>query len=210
LVGTALFFSAFLLAIYVGAGAYAWRVQLLPSALACVLTAVAVEALPTLWHGPALVLALSAVLQLVAASAAVQAPSLTEQQYRFDRAAVSRLPKDAELIAVLSAPFDHPPRLGGLQAGETRALRDVADVVHLQAPAHPLVFRQSAACWVQWPGEARVLTGLHPACQQVHDHFRLQPIAELDLPATREPPLRWAPPPRAGGYRIGYYLLRPL
>ena len=197
--------AVLLLSLYVGAGAYAWRMQLLPTALACVLIAWSVAALPRLAYAPVIALVLTAGAQLWLARAAVSQPSLTELQYRFERAHVGELPPHAEILAVLSAQVDHPPRLGGLRPGETRVLRDAADVAHWPEPGPQQVFLQSAACWVRWPGEAHVPSAMHPVCRAVHAHFRLEPIAEMDLPATREPPLAWAPQP--AGYRIGFYRL---
>ncbi len=209
LAGWSLFFAVLLLALYTGAGAYAWRMQLLPVTLGCVLTAWATLALPGWQRASTAALALTALLQLVAARETVAQPSLTELQYRFQRAHVAVLPPGAAVLAVLSASVDHPPPLGGLSATGTRLWRDVADPANLQQPAEPLFYLQSAACWLQWPGETRQPRGLHPACQAVHDHFRLQPLAELDLPPTHEPPLQWAPAPGPRGYRIGFYRLLP-
>ncbi len=203
-----LLLALLLLSLYVGAGAYAWRIQLLSSVLACIVTALAVEALPPLRSAPAAALVLTATVQLVVVHTTVAEPSLTERQFRFERAAAPRLPHGAEVLAVLNAGFDHPPPLGDLRLGEARVLRDVADPANLEA-ATDRVFLQSAACWVQWPGEVRTPTGLHPVCQAVHDRFRLEPIAATDLPPTREPPLAWAPIARKEGYRIGFYRLQP-
>ena len=133
--------------------------------------------------------------------------SLTEQQYRFELQHVAKLPQQAELLAVLTAQVDHPPRLGHLQPGETRILRDAADLQHLPPPGPNLVFLQSAACWVRWPADKQDLREMHPVCRAVHEKYRLEPIAEMDLPPRREPPLAWAPVPGPNGYRIGYYRL---
>ena len=209
LAGWSLALAAFLLALYAGDGAYAWRMQLLPATLTCVLAAWAVAALPRLAPWPAVALAVTAGLQLWAARHVVAEPSLTERQYRFEIEHIAEVPPNAELLAVLSAPIDHAPRLGALQPGQTRRWRDAADPANLQLPADGRVFLQSAACWLQWPGETRQPLGLHPVCQAVHDRYRLLPIAELDLPATHEPPLPWAPAPNPRGYRIGFYRLAP-
>ena len=207
LVGWSVALAVFLLALYVDSDAYAWRMQLLPATLTCVLAAWAVRALPRLGGLPAVALVLTAVLQLAAARHIVAQPSLTELQYRFQRAHVADLPPDAELLAVLSAPMDHVPRLGGLAPGQTRRMRDAADPANLRLPPDNRVYLQTAACWLQWPGETRQPTGLHPVCQAVHDAYRLQPIAEADLPPTHEPPQPWAPRPGPRGYRIGFYRL---
>ena len=198
-----------LLALYAGAGAYAWRVQLVPGVLGCLLAAAALLALPQQKAALVVALAASALLQLRAARAAVIAPALTELQYRFERQSAARLGDNPPLLALLSAPVDRLPPLGQLAPGQTRTVLDLVDVAHLPPAPGPLVFVQSAACWLQWPGEARRPEGLHPVCQAVHDRFTLAPIAEMDLPPTHEPPLAWAPAPSPAGYRIGFYRLEP-
>ncbi len=209
LAGWSALFTVVLLSLYAGFGAYAWRMQLLPAALACVGMAWLVEAAPRRAIVVATALALTAGLQLWAVREVVARPSLTELQYRFQRQHIQDLPPRAEILAVLSAPLDHLPRLGGLRAGETRVLHDATDPADLPPAGPGLVWLQSAACWVQWSGEVRAPIGLQPACQAVHDRYRMEPIAEMDLPPTDELSLVSALAPGPRGYRIGYYRLKP-
>jgi hypothetical protein len=207
LVAWALGLAVLLLGLYVADGAYAWRMQLVPEVLTCVLAAWMVGVLPRLLLIPSLLVLVLASVQLASAARFIRQPGLTERQYRFEMQHVRDLPPHAEILAVLSAQIDHPPRFGHLQPAETRILRDAADLQHLPPPGPNQVFLQSAACWVRWPADKQDLRDMQPVCRAVHEKYRLEPIAEMDLPPTREPPLAWAPVPGPNGYRIGYYRL---
>lgn len=204
--------SALLLALYTAAGAYAWRMQLLPAVLGCILAAQSLHLLaaPVQRKLSGLAILVTAVVPLWT-HAEVFHPALTGVQYAFQREAAHKLPEDTELFALLTAQIDALPALGGLAPTQIRKLHDIAHRNSGDLPAGKAnqVYVQSAACWTQWPEQPDRPQKMQPACQQMHDRYDLEPIAEQDLPRVQEPPLAWVPIPANRGYRIGFYRMWP-
>jgi hypothetical protein len=191
-----------------GPGPFAWRMQIVPTALLVPLLAAAPDGLTWLaarWRS--LAVALLAVVTLVAHAADVRLVTPPQTEWQFLQQTVPQLPPRALLIAQFGEPPGHFPSYLPWHAGFEWTERDATlptfDASLPRSDGNHIVYL-GLWCWLHDDVAHRAQVNGKRGCKRLREAFTLTPLFEATLAPTAAIS-QFALPEPGSSYRIGFY-----
>lgn len=188
-------------------GAYAERVQIVPTALLLPFAAQAPLLLPQRQRLGIFIVTLLAVVQLIFRLHPVQRLTASQAEWQFLQETAPQLPQQFRLLTrVPDAPYAGMPDLPLVRAGRQVRMTDLVEAHRGQKwpqPGPDLLVYLGMSCWVEL-NEADVprRAGID-ACVAAQQHYQLEPLLVRILPPLPDPPADHVPMPQ--GFPVGWY-----